>query len=149
MKKVVTMFVLVFAFTLTTQAQREHKGGDFEKLSTEQQTDLAVKKMTLKLDLTPAQQRQIKPLVAEKIASRKAMKESGKEREKLSADERYKKQDARLDKMIAFKKEVKSILTPEQFEKFEKSVKNRMGKRKKGMKKRRMHKKRKELKEEK
>ncbi len=32
-KKAVTLLVLVFAFTLTTQAQRNYKRGDFEKLS--------------------------------------------------------------------------------------------------------------------
>lgn len=143
MKKVVATLVLVFAVAFTTQAQRGKKG-DFEKLSVAQKTDLAVKKMTLRLDLSPAQQNQIRPLLAEQMTKRaakhaefKKMKESGKKREKISAEERYKKQSERLDEMIAFKTDMKRILTPEQFAKFEKGAKRKMGKRKHKMKKRR------------
>ncbi|WP_420551481.1 hypothetical protein [Tenacibaculum aiptasiae] len=147
MKKLIALFVLAVGFTLTTQAQKGKKG-DFEKLTVEQQTELAVKKMTLKLDLTPAQQRKIKPLLAEKIAKRKAMhekrkamKESGKERKKLTADERFAKKSAMLDAQIAFKADMKRILNEKQYERFEKMATKMKHKAKKKMK-RRKHKKR-------
>ncbi|MGB1042180.1 MAG: hypothetical protein ACPGU6_02210 [Tenacibaculum sp.] len=150
MKKLVTVLMLTIGFTLATQAQRE-KRNNHELLTNEQQTELAVKKMTLKLDLTPAQQRQIKPLLAEKIADRKAMKkkrkamkENGKKREKLSADERYAKKSEMLDKQIAFKGEMKRILNEKQYERFEKMA----AKRKHGAKKK-IKKHRKEMKREK
>ncbi len=152
MKKIVALLVLAVGFTITTQAQRGERG-EHEKLTAEQQTELAVKKMTLKLDLTPAQQRQIKPLLAEKIAKRKtmhakkkAMKESGKKREKLSADDRYAKKSKMLDAQIAFKADMKRILNEKQFERFEKMSARKMHGAKKKMKKRKH---RKEMKREK
>lgn len=152
MKKIIAILVLAIGFTISTQAQRSKKG-DFEKLTTEQKTELAVKKMALKLDLTPAQQRQIKPLLAERIAKRKtmhakrkAMKENGEKREKLSANERFEKQSKMLDRQIAFKADMKRILNDKQYERFEKMV----GKRKhKAMKKLKKRKHRKEMKKEK
>jgi hypothetical protein len=62
MKKLASILVLVFAFSLTTLAQNKEKR-DCVKMTTEQQTDLAVKKMTLALDLSDKQQSQIKPLI--------------------------------------------------------------------------------------
>ena len=98
MKKIIGILVLAVVFTISNHAQKG-KRGDFEKLTKEQQTELAVKKMTLKLDLTPAQQRQIKPLLAQRVtkrkalyAKRKARKEKGMKGEELSANERFEKQ---------------------------------------------------------
>ena len=147
MKKIITIILLVFAFTLTAQAQKGKNKMRAEKLSTEQQTILAVKKMTLSLDLTASQQNELKPLVAKKISDRKAhykkMKATQKERKKLSANERFAKVNERLDNQIAMKRKMKNILNKEQFEKFEKTNKNRKKKGKKMMRKKRMMMKRK------
>ena len=147
MKKIITIILLVFAFTLTAQAQKGKRKMRAEKLSTEQQTILAVKKMTLSLDLTASQQNELKPLVAKKISDRKAhykkMKATQKERKKLSANERFAKVNERLDNQIAMKRKMKNILNKEQFEKFEKTNKNRKKKGKKMMRKKRMMMKRK------
>ena len=51
MRKLASILVLVFAFTLTAEAQKM-RNQKRPKLTVEQQTDLAVKKMTLALDLT-------------------------------------------------------------------------------------------------
>ena len=52
MKKLASILIFVFAFTFSTQAQkREHKNRKIN-LTTEQKTNLAVKKMTLTFDLT-------------------------------------------------------------------------------------------------
>lgn len=145
MKNIIAVLVLAVGFTLTTQAQKG-KRNNSEKLTVEQQTELAIKKMTLKLDLTTSQQSQIKPLLAQKIEKRKAMhekrkamKESNKKREKLSANERFEKKNQMLDNKIAFKADMKRILNKEQYEKFEKISARKMhkGKRKhkKGSKK--------------
>ena len=50
MKKIASILVLVFAFTLTTQGQKKRKDKR-PNFSVEQRTELAVKKMTLDLDL--------------------------------------------------------------------------------------------------
>ena len=72
MKKLVKIIVLVFAFTLTVQAQKK-KGNKGAKLTIEQQTTLAVKKMTLALDLSDKQQQQIKPIVMAKMRIEKIL----------------------------------------------------------------------------
>lgn len=102
MKKIIAVLVVALSFILTTQAQKGKKN-KLERLSVAQQTELALKKMTLKLDLTTSQQNQIKPLLAEKIAKRKTMheqrkaiRESGKKRVKLSADERFERKNKAL-----------------------------------------------------
>lgn len=139
MKKIIGFLVFVISISTSVNAQKEKK----EKMTVEQQTELAVKKMALKLDLTDSQQRRVKPLLAEQInekkelrSKRKAMKESGK---KPSADERYAVANSRLNKLIAFKTEMKSILNEKQYERFEKMTAKKMHKRKKKAKKK-MHK---------
>tara|TARA_R110002126_G_scaffold181187_2_gene329964 strand:+ start:59473 stop:59928 length:456 start_codon:yes stop_codon:yes gene_type:complete len=131
MKKIVSILVLVFAFTLTTQAQKKRKDQK-PKLSVEQQADLAVKKMTLALDLSKKQQNQIAPLIKAQASERKAAMEKRKKarinEEKPTADEMYAMQSKRLDNQIVFKNKMKEILDATQFEKFEKMAKRRMQK---------------------
>ena len=52
MKKTASILILVFAFAFTTQAQRKGQG---PKFTTEQHAALAVKKITLALDLSEKQ----------------------------------------------------------------------------------------------
>jgi len=139
MKKIASILILVFAFTITAQAQKKGKRDrNNPKFTVEQRTDLAVKKMTLALDLTEKQQSQIKPLISAQTAARKAAMESRKENKeankKPSADEIYAMKSKQLDNQIAFKGEMKNILNKEQFDKFEKMVKRKKGKGKKMMK---------------
>ena len=143
MKKVASILILVFAFTLTTNAQKRDRKYRKSNLTVEQKTTLAVKKMTLALDLTESQQKQMKPLIANQISDRmammdkmKTMKESGK---KPTDEEKYAFANAHLDKKIAEKAKVKQILNEEQFAKFEKMREKRHGKK-------RMHKDKREYK---
>lgn len=142
MKKAVSILIFVLAFTVTVQAQKRHKKGKWEKLTTEQQATLASKKMALALDLSDAQQRQIKPLLTQQIADKKAnwekMKKFKESDKKLTADERFRMQNARLDKQLAFQKQMKRILNDEQYAKFKKMKKHRKHKMKRYAKKRKM-----------
>ena len=100
---------------------REYHMKDF---STEQIATLQTKKMTLALDLSEEQQRKITPLLAKRIATRKAQMEARKAKkqgeEKLTSDEQYALQIARLDAKIAQKQEMRSLLTAAQYGKWEK-----------------------------
>lgn len=130
MKNLATILAFVFAFTFTTQAQKQKKRNHKRpQLTIEQHTDLAVKKMTLDLDLSEKQQKKIKPLIAAKMAERKAFmekrKEARKERKRPSADEIYALKSKMLDNQIAMRNSMKEILKKEQFEKFEKMQKVR------------------------
>ncbi|PQJ82827.1 hypothetical protein [Polaribacter glomeratus] len=128
MKKLASILALVFAFTVAVQAQKKERENEKSpRLSVEQHTDLAVKKMTLGLDLTNKQQDQIKPLMNAQAAEKKAAMQSRKENKKPTADEIYAMRSAQLDNQIAFKNSMKNILNKEQFEKFEQMKKERKG----------------------
>ena len=126
MKKTASILVLVFVFTVTAKAQKKDRRTQREKLTVDQQAILAVKKMTLTLELTKAQQQEIQPILARQISSIraefekvKAMRESKRE---LTADERFAFQNQRLDQQIAYQKEMKSILNDKQYDKFREQV---------------------------
>ena len=126
MKKTASILILVFAFAFTTQAQRKGQGPEF---TTEQHAALAVKKITLALDLSEKQQNQIRPLIVARAATKKAAmlkrKENRATKERPTSDEIFTMKSTQLDNQIAFKNEMKDILTKEQFEKFEKMKKKR------------------------
>ncbi len=163
MKKLMSLLVLVLAFTITAQAQKKRVKKYIEKLTVEQQASLIVKKMTLELELSDKQQDQVKPLVLAQVKDRrvnyekmKELKKKYKENKKeVTADTRYKMANAQLDKRIAFQREMKAILNEAQYERFKKLEKNnrkrmkgKMMKRKKMMKKHKKHMEHKEYKEE-
>jgi protein CpxP len=130
MKKLASILILAFTFTVTVQAQKKGKQNERgPKLTMEQNANLAVKKMTLGLDLSEEQQSQIKPLINSQAAARKVAMESRKENratnKKPSADEIYVMRSAQLDNQIAFKNKLRNILNKEQFEKFEQMKNNK------------------------
>lgn len=133
MKKIISTLFLVLAIVFTTDAQQKRKMK--KEMTVEQAATLAAKKMTLELDLSNTQQRKMKNLLITQITERRAfreqMRKAREEKKQLSSDERYERANDRLDKQLAFQKEVKSILDADQFEKFkEMEVKKRMATRK-------------------
>lgn len=118
---------------VTMSAQEHHKRHDggrgphkehHEPLSPEQRAELKAKKLTLALDLTDKQQAELKKVFTSQAKEKqaamqqhKANREAGK---KLAPDERFAMQSKRLDAQITTKRELKKILTEEQFAKFEK-----------------------------
>ena len=128
MKNLVSILVLVFVITFTTQAQK--KGGhDKPQFTIKQETNLAIKKMTLALDLSEKQQNEIKPFLMQKISERKAKKEKRKAtkeyKKRPTVDQVYAMKMEHLNNQILIKNKMKSILNKEQFEKFEKMQKGR------------------------
>jgi len=139
MKKLV---VIVIALVSIQAFAQSHKGGQrkgehkenvhkFNDFSPEQIAILQTKKMTLHLDLTEMQQREIQKInlanaieKKAKMGTRKKMKESSAF-EKPSTEERFNMMNERLDEQIARKKQMQAILSKEQFEKLEKYVKHK------------------------
>jgi len=123
MKQVLIICMVLLG--LTTYAQRNrpdcNNGSD---LTTEQIAELKTKQMTLMLDLSEEQQKKMKKLHLENTnMTGKNNRSRGKG---LSATEKYDKKTQNLDSKIAFKKNVKSILTKEQYEKWGKErIENR------------------------
>lgn len=114
MKKIATIIVLVFAYTLTTQAQKKGRKPSVEQM---------LKKITKELDLTSAQQNKIKPLLKAQLADRKAMNEKRKAMresgEKPTKQMRIQLRKDRLKKETEMHTQMANILDKEQFAKFE------------------------------
>jgi hypothetical protein len=113
MKKLVTILVLVFAFTLTMEAQKKGENNQVDKI---------LSKMTTDLSLTTAQQNNIKPLLEEQIAERKMManKRKGQENsgEKPSKENRKRMKEDRIVKGASMDAKMASILDATQLEKY-------------------------------
>ncbi|SHI97437.1 hypothetical protein [Algibacter luteus] len=133
MKKILIIAVALLALQVTAQQQNKERGNRGERankmmnLSAEEIATLQTKKMTLHLDLTESQQKEIMKINLdnatkrkEMMAARKAKKESG-EAKKPTDEERYKMANAKLDHKIAMKAKMKKILNDEQYAKWEKS----------------------------
>jgi hypothetical protein len=78
--------------------------------------------MTLELDLNAKQQEQFKAIIAEKSAKWEAMKTNHManktDDKRPTADERFAMKSKMLDEQIDMQNKMKSILSPEQFEKW-------------------------------
>lgn len=118
MKKLIVTIVLVISSLSFAQEK--------SKLSPEQQTELQVKKMTLDLDLDTKQQNEIKTILLEQNKKRATkiaeLKDKKKQGEKLSADEKFALKNKMLDEKIEHKAQMKKILKPEQFQKWEQKL---------------------------
>jgi protein CpxP len=140
MKNIASILVFVFAFTFGTQAQKKR---DYRstKLTIEQQTSLKVKQMTLALDLSGEQKKQVQSLLLAATTNKKAfmekIKKARKAKKRPTSDEIYAMKSQLLDNQIAMKKGMKEILNTTQFERFEKMHKKRMMKVKRQRKKKR------------
>ena len=122
-------WILAAAMVLGMSMSAQEKGPRPEPLKPEQRAELQVKKMTLALDLNDKQQKDLKELFIakgkEREAARAQMKAKKEAGAKMTADERFAMQSKRLDEQIAMKKELKKILTADQYAKLEVMKKDR------------------------
>jgi len=123
MKKLFLAALLVVGFTTFAQEQKEKpQRPETEKLSPEQRSQLQLKKITKDLNLNADQQAQVQKLIVEQSAKREALrakiKETRDSHEKPSAEDRAMMIDEMKDGKKAMDDKLKSILTPEQFEKW-------------------------------
>jgi len=143
MKKLIAVALLFvgmtsFAQEKITKENRETQRTEMDKLSPEQRNQLRLKELTLELDLTASQQKEMAKIIAEQDTKREAIKAEMKSKKegskKLTTDERFVMKSKMLDEKIALKERVKKILTPEQVEKWEKLNKDKGRNFKKGSK---------------
>lgn len=94
-----------------------------ERMSPEQRNQLQLKRMTANLDLTASQQKEMAVIIADENAKREAkraeMKANKEAKKELTADERFKLENEKLDAQIEHKAKIKKVLNKEQFEKWE------------------------------
>ena len=128
MRTLLLICILFAGLGLNAQNHGQKKGHHGNKMerpdfTPEQVAEIRTKELTLLLDLNSKQQDAIKALelsaAKERHEKRTSMKES---EEKPSDEEKFQHITERLDKKIAFKKSMKSILDNDQFEKWEKSM---------------------------
>lgn len=131
MKKVFLTLVILVSTLAFSQSKENRK----ERMDSEKMAELHVKKMTLDLDLTEKQQKEIKPIFLEQAKKREAKRNELRMRkekgEKLSSDERFEMKNKALDNQIEMKSKLKNILTPAQMEKWENNKKEQSNKVKK------------------
>lgn len=133
------MLALVLAFSTITMAQnREMKR---EKLTSEEKVAKQLEKMTSDLSLTNEQQEKLKPILEAQMKKREKkmeeMKEARAKEEKKSKEERAKRREEMKANQDAFKEDMSKILTPEQFENWEKIQESRKEKAKEHLKEKR------------
>lgn len=131
MKKVCIVALLVIGLSSFAQERKErHPKGEMEQMTPEQRNQLHLKKMTLDLDLNAKQQEQLTKILADQSAKREAMKAENKAKMEEAKAIRFEMKKKILDEQIEMKNKMKSILSAEQFSKWEmKKEKNnkRMG----------------------
>ncbi|WMI69627.1 Spy/CpxP family protein refolding chaperone [Mangrovimonas sp. YM274] len=131
MKTIFLMAFAIIAFQVSAQqgprnfqnGNRGDRMGMLQDLTPEQASELRTKRMTLNLDLTEAQQKELQAINLEeakyrkaKMTARQSMRQQG---QCPSSDVMAARMNERLDRQIEYKKKVKRILTDEQYEKWE------------------------------
>ncbi|WP_055434624.1 hypothetical protein [Lacinutrix algicola] len=142
MKKILIVVLALFALQVTAQDKKEDRKNRKEKMEHHKDMDpiemakIKTKKMTLALDLSQDQQNKVEKLNIKNaqlrkvtMEKRKALKDADK---KPTPEEKLKKENDKLDHLIATKREMKKILNAEQYEKYSKMAERRMMKGKHG-----------------
>ncbi len=125
MKKLIIALLLTSSLATFAQEKkinRKDKTSKIEKLTPEQRTSLQVKELTLKLDLSDQQQKEITEVIKthqNKVAEQKSKIKTDRN-DKLSAEQRFELKNQMLDQKIEYKKNIKKILNDQQFEKWSK-----------------------------
>lgn len=132
MKKIFLIALAFVTIQVSAQNQGERKGDRMNDFTPEEMAQLQTKKMTLALDLTDAQQKQVEKLQLENAKERQALRETRQLKKKdgtgkPNKEERLAMMNERLDKQIEMKEKMKQILNEDQFEKWKK-MQGRKGK---------------------
>lgn len=129
------LLIALAVVTLNVNAQERKRDGQKgamkermemrQDMTPQEMASLQTKKMTLQLDLTDKQQKEVESILLEEAKIRKTKMVDRKanmvkvDGEKPSKDERLKMVNERLDHQIEMKKKMKAILNAEQYEKYE------------------------------
>ncbi|HBC03971.1 MAG: hypothetical protein CL528_01285 [Aequorivita sp.] len=120
MKKAMIIFMALTTFAITAQNKnqdrKENRSQLRENLTPEQRAELHAKKMTLDLNLNETQQAQVNQLLLDMEKNKPERPENRKE---MTDAQKFEAKNTMLDRRIAMKKEMKKILTEEQFTKWE------------------------------
>lgn len=129
------LMIVLAVVTISVSAQERKRDGQkgamkehmelHQDMTPQEMASLQTKKMTLQLDLTDKQQKEVESILLEEAKMRKAKMAERKAKMgktdgvKPSKEERLKMVNERLDQQIEMKKKMKAILNAKQYEKFE------------------------------
>lgn len=137
MKNLLIILVLTSTLGLTAQngisENKSQRKELRESFTPEQKAELFSKRITLQLDLSTSQQKQVKQLFLDLSKE----KDNHSNRKGMTSEDKFEQRNTQLDRRIAMKRELKQILTPKQFEKWEQSVSERKSHHKRSFKERR------------
>ena len=124
MKKLLLIVFLVAGIATQAQEQKTSaKEYKKEQMSPEQKDQLRLKKLTIDLNLTPAQQKEMGKLVTEQREKREKMKTERKASKakglEMTADQRFERKNKMLDEQKELKEKIQKILDADQFKKWE------------------------------
>ena len=125
MKKVLIAALFLIGMTSFVQEKKVRtERAQMEKMTSQQRNELHLKKMTLDLDLTATQQKEMSKIIAEqatkkeaRMTERKANNDSTKKQ--LTADEKFAEKSRMLDEQIVMKDRMKKVLSADQFKRWE------------------------------
>jgi protein CpxP len=139
MKRILVVALLSLSISGIAQGKKNRMNAERPHFTAQQQNELQVKKLTLELDLSADQQKQIAEIVSKKQLKREAMQTELKAKKasdkKITSDDKFVLKITILDEKIAYNNEMKKALTLEQWEKWEKISKKNLKKEKYGKKK--------------
>ena len=126
MKNLLIIFMALSSFGITAQNKAKEKKEQRKELrenhTPEQKAELYSKKMTLNLDLNDIQQEKLYQLFLD-LGKNKPT--DSKYKKDMSPEAKYAFKNAQMDRRITMKREIKNILSQEQFEKWEKATTDR------------------------
>lgn len=131
MKNLILALALVFGVTTFAQERKMGKE-DREKLTRQERVEFQVKRLTKELDLSTKQAEQVKTLMTKKSKVREAKKKEMDAKRasgtKPTAKERETMKTKMQDEVTSLKSEMKTILTAEQYTKWEQNFEDRKDK---------------------
>ena len=131
MKNLILALALVFGMTTFAQERKMGKE-DREKLTPQERVEFQVKRLTKDLDLSTKQAEQVKTLMTKKsevrAAHKKEMNTKRASGTRLTTEEREAMKSKIQDEVTSLKKEMKTILSVEQFTKWEQNFEEKKDK---------------------
>ncbi|MGB2128242.1 MAG: hypothetical protein ACPHXR_02075 [Flavicella sp.] len=132
MRNLSILLIVCICSLQNIKAQKSPKSKASFEFSLQEETTIRLKKMTLTLDLTSSQQKEMLPLISEMIThKRKALKEREKSEKKTNKAQAFAKINQHLDFKIAMKKKIKEVLNSKQYEMFSENMMKEKSKKKK------------------
>ena len=129
MKNLFVILLLSVSFMMTAQNPKKGKMEARKEMrenrsdySPQQIAELQTKKMTLELDLSEKQQKDVNAINVEIATKRKALAENRKDKKELTDTEKFELRSKMLDEKITLKTKMKNILNDDQYARWEKKT---------------------------